>query len=148
MKAKNQYLVDAQNRLMIKLRQKTLSPDGRFNIDKDNRLHYWLNAPAAWRREYGLPGKIRFRGNWRLTADHELELILDKTAGQSAGECLVFKGEIIAVDRDGLAFEVKSRDARGQSHFQILNYPDGGRQTSTIASVLRSKERPPRISWC
>lgn len=117
---RNSYKADNTNRLIIRREHKTLITDGRFSIDKNNRLIYWLNAPEPWRRQYNLPHKISFRGNWQLNPNYDLELILDRTKGQSEGEHLVLKGEIVSTDRDTLVFAVKSLDSRGQTHTQLL----------------------------
>lgn len=120
MKSKNNYKIDNSNRLVVKRNRKTLLTNGKFNVDKDNRLIYWLNEPADWHRQYGLPGRISFIGNWRLNPNYDLELILNKTDRQYEGDILALKGEIISTDRDSLIFEIKSYDKGGQSHIQII----------------------------
>lgn len=117
---RNRYSTDTMNRLIIRRNRKTLITDGRFSIDKNNRLIYWLNAPDPWRRQYSLPPKISFQGNWQLNPNYDLEIILDKARGQSEGDILVLKGELISTDRDTLAFSIKSIDNRGQTHIQLL----------------------------
>lgn len=97
-----------------------LLANGKFDIDKDNRLIYWLNEPASWRKEYSLPGKIIFKGNWQLDKNYDLELVLDKTEKQFQNDILVIKGNIISTDRDILAFETKTYDQNGLLHIQIL----------------------------
>lgn len=113
MKQKNRFRVDDENRLVIKRGRESLIADGRFSIDKNNRLIYWLNEPVSWRRVYGLPGKIRFIGNWKLNPNSDLELILDETSTQNKGDCLVLKGEIISTDRDSLVFQMKGLSLKG-----------------------------------
>ena len=103
---KSRYFVDTSNRLVIKRNRKSLLTDGRFSIDKANRLIYWLNEPLAWRRQYDLPNKINFIGNWKLNPNYDLELNLQETPDQHKGDHLVLKGEIISTDRDTLAFEI------------------------------------------
>lgn len=93
---------------------------GRFSIDKNNQLIYWLNEPLFWRREYSLPGKIIFKGSWQLNNNYDLELVLDKTEKQFQDDILVIKGNIISTDRDILAFETKTYDQNGLLHIQIL----------------------------
>jgi len=91
---------------------------GRFSIDKNNRLIYWLNEPAAWRRLYNLPSKVSFIGNWKLNSNYDLELNLDETKSQYKGERLILKGEIISTDRDTLAFEIITHE-KGLSPTQL-----------------------------
>ena len=94
------YSVDRYNRLTVKSKRKKVNPRGSFAIEKNNALVYWLNEPLAWRREFGLPNKIRFRGTWQLDANHDLELLLDKTDEQPKGERLTLKGDIVSVGAD------------------------------------------------
>jgi hypothetical protein len=117
---KNRYTVDKFNRLVIKQRHKRFLTGGRFSIDKNNQLIYWLNEPISWRREYSLPKKIVFKGRWQLNKNYDLELVLDKTKKQFQDDILVIKGNIISTDRDTLAFETKTYDQNGLLHIRIL----------------------------
>ena len=84
---KYRYSVDNKNKLLIRPpKQKVAIPvRGRFSIDKNNRLIYWLNEPAAWRRLYNLPAQVSFIGNWKLNSNYDLELELDETKSQYKG---------------------------------------------------------------
>lgn len=117
---KKRYAVDNTNRLMIKRPARTLTVHGRFGIDKNNELYYWLNEPRTWQKENSLPSRINFQGTWQLNKNYDLELRLHKTTSQCDGDSLVIKGEIISVDRDTLVFEVKSYDKDGLLHIQLL----------------------------
>ena len=112
---KNRYKINSSNRLIIARERKNLPADGKFAVDKSNRLSYWLNEPSAWKRQYGLPNKINFVGNWQLGKNHDLQINLTKGQGQ-----LVLNGEIIGVDKDTFVFGIKGIDKNGQSHFQLL----------------------------
>lgn len=120
METKNRYIVDGKNHLLVKRNRKVLLTDGRFSIDRNNRLIYWLNEPKKWRKEYNLPAKISFIGNWHLTPNYDLELSLRQTKQQYKADSLVLKGEIISTDRDALVFEITSQDKDGLSHTQVL----------------------------
>jgi hypothetical protein len=119
---KYRYSVNNDNQLLIKLpkTKESLSTRGRFDVDKDNRLTYWLNEPSPWRRKYNLPNKISFLGSWQLNQNYDLELVLEENKAQYADDSLVIKGEIISVDQDALAFEIKGIDQEGLLHIQIL----------------------------
>lgn len=120
LRTKNRYTIDASNRLGIKTKRKMLFPSGSFAINKDNRLLYRLNEPYPWRKLHNLPSRIVFKGEWKLNQDYNLKLALSKTKSQFRNESLIIKGEIISVDKDAFAFEVKSLDAEGLLHIQIL----------------------------
>ena len=102
------YSINSNNQLFIKPpKQKVSIPvRGRFSIDKNNQLIYWLNEPASWRRLYNLPSKVSFIGNWKLNSNYDLELNLGETKSQYKGERLILKGEIISTDSDTLTFEI------------------------------------------
>lgn len=117
---KRRYTIDNYNRLIIRDKQKTLVTNGRFGMDKNNQLIYWLNESKHWHRLYALPPRISFQGNWQLNSNYDLELILNDTENQFKGDSLVLKGKIISIDRDTLAFELKSLDRYGQTHIQLL----------------------------
>lgn len=120
MKGKNRYIIDEKNRLIVKNKGRDLLANGRFSIDRNNQLIYWLNEPAGWRREHNFPTKISFIGNWQLTPNYDLKLNLKQTKEQHKGDSLVLKGEIISTDSDTLAFQIKSQDKQGLSHIQLL----------------------------
>ncbi|MDD5108284.1 MAG: hypothetical protein PHC29_02060 [Candidatus Omnitrophica bacterium] len=106
------YSVSKDNLLVVTgAGQKPLKPKGNFQINQNNQLEYWLNEPQNWRRIYNLPGKITFEGKWRLDSNHDLELILNKTRGQSENSRLTLRGEIISVKENILAFEIITHTA-------------------------------------
>lgn len=119
---KYRYSINNNNQLIIKHanKRRPLIANGEFSIDKYNQLIYWLNEPSLWKRQYNLPHKVSFKGNWNLNPNYDLELILNKTKEQFLGDRLVLKGEIISTDTDALSFEIKSLDRLGLSHIQLL----------------------------
>lgn len=143
---KYKYYLNNKNQLVIKHReQKTAIPvRGSFSVDKNNQLIYWLNEPENWRRQYKLPPKISFIGNWRLNSNYDLELSLDEAKEEYKGGSLVLKGEIISTDRDALAFQIITQDKQGASHIQILKL--NGRwkadEFNRINFLLKKKAAP------
>ncbi|MDD5044251.1 MAG: hypothetical protein PHH69_01280 [Candidatus Omnitrophica bacterium] len=113
MKEKITYTTDKANRLIIRRKGKTLTPDGRFKIDESNRLYFWLNEPLSYTRKYRLPQKISLDGKWRLNDEHNLEIVSDKYAGGN----LLLKINIIAAAPEGFIFGVSQIDKQGQAHF-------------------------------
>lgn len=142
---KNRYTVDKSNQLVIKQRNKKLLPKGRFSLDKNNRLAYWLNEPDHWLREYGLPQKIVFKGSWQLNRNYDLELLLDQTKEQFAQDTLTLKGNIISTDRDALVFEIKTYDQNGLLHIRILKLSVIWLTDETNRLSLLVKKSPPDI---
>lgn len=112
--------INSNNQLLIKpsKTKMTIPVRGRFGIDKDNQLIYWLNEPVSWRRQYDLPSRISFRGNWQLNPNYDLEFNLAETKEQYKADRLVFKGEIISTDRDTLAFEIITHE-KGLSPLEL-----------------------------
>lgn len=114
------YSVDPKtNRLRISNRNATVFADGEFRIDPSNNLEYWLNEPVAWRRQYGLPGKVHFNGTWKLTPQNDLELRLN------SGDRIVLRGRIIDARSEELVFQISADDKRGTQHVRLLKL--GGR---------------------
>ncbi len=118
--AANRFFVNDSNLLVINRGKDRLVADGYFRINPDNSLSYWLNEPQPWRREHSLPRQINFQGRWGLDDNHDLELSLGQSDRSLSGEKLTLKGEVICTDRDILAFELKSRDTRGEKVFRVL----------------------------
>lgn len=118
---KYEYSLDSNGCLIARTPDKRLLRlKGKLGIDKDNRLIYRLNEPAAWRRNYRIPGKIVFKGSWQLSRNRDLELVLSKGKNQREGEILTIKGAIISAQGNSLVFETRARDENGLLHVQIL----------------------------
>jgi len=114
------YSIDKNNQLVLKKGRKAVSLNGSFSIDRKNRLIYWLNEPPTWRREYHLPEKLVFCGNWKLSTNHDLELEIQQARLKAQQEPLVLKAKIISAETDKLIFEIKSTDRGGLLNFRIL----------------------------
>ncbi len=114
------YLIDKNNRLLLKKEGEAVPLNGSFSLDEKNRLIYWLNEPLVWRRKYHLPGKIVFCGNWKLNTNHDLELEIQQARLKARQEPLVLKAKIISAETDKLVFEIKSTDRDGLLNFRIL----------------------------
>jgi len=119
------YSIDPQtNRLAITRRNKILSPEGSFRINSGNYLEYWLNEPSAWLRQNNLPRKITFIGSWKLTAQDDLQLKVDKASylpeSLSGISRLTINGKIISAESNNLVFEVHSRDDKGLQQVRLL----------------------------
>ncbi len=145
---KDKYKVDASNRLVVKRRKKNLTSDGRFIIGKDNALNYWLNEPAGWRRENSLPLKIKFKGKWKMSRDHDLELALQQIKGQQE-DSLLLKGEVISADSDKLVFQIQSSDKSGQNHIHILKLSGAWKadEFNRLAFEVRKKGEPDVLAF-
>jgi hypothetical protein len=119
---KYRYSVNNDNQLITRQpgKRKPLLTEGRFSIDKNNQLLYWLNKPDFWKMRYDLESKITFQGNWKINKNYDLELNLKETKKQYKGNLLILKGKIISIDKDTLVFEIKSYDKQDMLHIQIL----------------------------
>ncbi|MFA5089695.1 MAG: hypothetical protein WC510_01520 [Candidatus Omnitrophota bacterium] len=120
MRSNGFWTVDRANRLIFRRGRKKIAIDGMFQVSAGNNLEYWLNEPAAWRRQNSLPPKIVFRGTWKLNPNYDLELSLNKDEGGASAALLTLKGEIVSVSGDNLVFEFRSTDKKGLSHIRFL----------------------------
>jgi len=118
---KNAYAIDEANRLVLKRPDSDLPLDGRFEIDKENQLNFWLNETEVMRRDYGLEQKLKFKGKWELDANYDFTFTCTQLSDE-VDKKFTFKGEIIAVEKDTLVFEIRTLDKDGQSHLQILKF--------------------------
>ena len=112
------FFTDSDNRLILHRDGKDIPVNGSFEIDDNNRLVYWLNEPAVWRKQYKFPEKIVFTGRWKLNPNYDLELCHSRAGGNP--ETIVLKGEIISCESDKLVFEIKSVNKNGLSQFRLL----------------------------
>jgi len=132
---KIRYEIDPHNRLVYeKTGKKSKVPrfrtvlDGKFEIDKKNRVTYHVKQPQV----YKTPQQLRLRGRWSLDKDRNLVLSLNKWGNQIAGNKLTIKSEIMDADANKLSFAVTTKDSEGKTHIYILRL--GGR--------WQAKERP------
>ena len=116
MKEKIIYRIDNLNRLSIKHKGKNIFPEGRFKIDENNRLCFWLNKQQPFKKEYHFPKKISLDGKWRLNQNHDLEII----SSNNIENPIVLKINIISLRQDAFIFGVNQIDNAGQSHLKIL----------------------------
>ena len=147
---KYKYSLNNKNQLLIRApkHKAPIPARGTFSVDKGNRIIYWLNEPAGWRRKYNLPSKVSFVGNWKLNSNYDLELNLNETKNQYKGDRLVLKGEIISCDRDALVFEIISQDKRGISQVRLLKL-NGSWQAddfNRIIFMIKKKAAPDVIT--
>ncbi len=121
---KAHFTVDQDNQLLIgspALKQ-LLVVNGKFSLDTDNNLIYLLNETVGWRREYGLPNRIKFKGRWSLNENYDLELYLDKTEEQFNGDYLCLKGRVLYAGQESFVFQLNSRDKRRANRLSLLKF--------------------------
>jgi len=118
------FFIDSDNRLIFRKNGSAMPINGSFEIDESNRLVFWLNEPAVWRKQYKFPEKIVFTGRWKLNSDYDLELSHFRENGNPGDtvskETITLKGEIISCESDKLVFEIKSVNKNGVSQFRLL----------------------------
>ena len=87
------YEIDPHNRLIItkngrksKLSRFRQVLTGRFKIDKDNKLVYYIKAPTP--RGTEISHQVKLQGKWSLSENHNLCLTLNKWGKQIQGNKL------------------------------------------------------------
>ena len=118
------FALNQHNQLIIKTQRQVqpLTVYGRFFLERRNQLNYVLNGPSAWRQKFGLPNKIKFKGNWRLNSEYNLELHLSKASQQFKGDVLSLRGKILRLEGEGLVFQIKNRNRRGVNKLSLLKF--------------------------
>lgn len=111
---KIRYEVDPFNRLILTKgsRRGDLTKfrkvvDGRFRIDRNNDLTYHVKAPFS--KKENIPHKVRIKGTWRLTEDHDLSLTLDKEGTRTLRDKIILKGKILDVKKNSLLFAITTK---------------------------------------
>jgi len=119
------YEVDPYNRLIIDKSGKKsgLSRfrqvlDGRFKIDKDNKLTYHIKTPTPKGTE--IPYQVKLDGVWSLDKNHNLCLTLNKWGRETLGDKLTLQGEIIGTLKNSLAFSLTTRTKDNTQSIYIL----------------------------
>ncbi|MDD2702888.1 MAG: hypothetical protein PHC33_02615 [Candidatus Omnitrophica bacterium] len=142
--SETRYSIDGKNRLMILRAGEVLVPDGKFVLEGRNRLSYIVGESASWKREYHVPSRIDLEGNWALDADHNFVLRLAEIKSQGERTGLTLKGDIISVEGNRLALELKSKDRRGNTHIQILQFSGNWQadEQNRFTFALKRKARP------
>lgn len=115
---KIRYEIDPDNRLVMYGydRERGLPKwrrvlDGKFKSGKDNSLIYHVKAQTE---EGGkTPNQIRFAGEWSLTKDHNLKLLMERSEHSPQEGDLVLKGALIGAKGDSLLFALTTRSERG-----------------------------------
>jgi hypothetical protein len=145
------YSIDPNtNRLRIHRRDRLISPEGSFRINSENQLEYWLNAPSSWLIQNNLPGKITFIGTWKLTAQDDLQLSVDKASylpeSLSGASRITINGKIIAAEANKLVFEVHSRNDHGLGNIRLLKLSGSwGSDSANRISFAVTKRTAPDI---
>jgi len=117
------YRIDASNRLLIIRGRNEVIACCDFSINARNILAVRIKEPSAWKRNNAVPSQIRFSGQWNLTKEHDLALVVKKKPAQGRAEdtgSLIIKGEIIAIEDDTLVFGIRTVDHNQRLRFQIL----------------------------
>lgn len=109
---KFRYSVIKDNQLYIQTSSKNPPRlvKGQFRVDKSNSLIYLVNQHSAWQKNFKIPDRIKFKGAWRLNANHDLALDLEETKNVGKSK-LVFKGVILDCRKDYLMFRLKSKQS-------------------------------------
>lgn len=104
------YSVDSGNQLLAKVngRDKPKVIPGKF-IAQANDLIYLADNRQGWQADLGIPNRLRFRGKWWLTKEHNLVMVLDDSA-----DTLNLRGKIAQPQGDVFTFWLRSRKV-GQS---------------------------------
>lgn len=103
------YSIDLDNQLLVKVSgsaKRVVS--GNFKIENNN-LVYLVDNPKGWQADFGIPQRVRFRGKWWLSKEHNLIMVLDDSA-----DTLNLRGKIAQPKGDVFTFWLRSRK-RGES---------------------------------
>jgi len=147
--AKIKYEIDPHNRVVLKETGKKTDLvgfrkvlDGRFKINKNNRLTYHIKSPLP--ADLKIPHQIKLRGNWSLTKKHDLRLTLDKWGRKTFGDQITLKGDVIDVKKNTLLFALTTRGKDGTQSIYGLKLKGSWQADKNNRLTFRiKKERQP-----
>ncbi|MFC1570863.1 hypothetical protein ACFL4E_03670, partial [Candidatus Omnitrophota bacterium] len=139
---KVRYEVDPFNRLVLNKSSKLGDltkfrkvVDGRFRVDRNNDLTYHVKAPFS--KKENIPHKVRLKGTWRITPEHDLSLTLDKEGTRTLRDKIILKGKILDVKKNSLLFAVTTK----RKDNSLLKY------TLNLSGVWKA-DRNNRLTFC
>ena len=122
---KIRYEIDPQNRLIArkaggksglsKFRQVL---DGRFKAADGDTLTYFVKAPVSG--GINAPHKVKLKGRWSLSKNHDLVFTLDKVKSRASADKLTLQGEILDVNKNSLLFAVTTKTEAGAQSIYVL----------------------------
>jgi hypothetical protein len=93
---------------------------GDFKLIKNN-LAFFINKKSSWQRDYDLPERLRFDGNWRFDNNH-LVFKVSKINNINAKPGTQLKAELVSADNRYLLAKIKTVNTRGNekiSYFKL-----------------------------
>jgi len=128
-------------------KNKLLEIKGIFSVDKRNNLIYMVIESSSWRRQYKFPEKIKFKGKWSLTPEHDLLLNLEDKR-QFDKQQLLLKGTIKKHSANQLVFQVKS-DSKGANKFSFLKFQGFWQadKHNRIVFAITKKDSPDTLTF-
>jgi len=119
MPGKMRYELDLKNRLILEKSEdgKALPEfrkvaEGRFKVSPDNELEYMVESGFASKNK--IPSRIRLKGAWELTGEHDIKFNFDKSHAQSGAESITLKGEVVDVRKNSLLFALTTSGGTGR----------------------------------
>lgn len=132
-RAKLGYTIDDINRLLVKKDDKQYPIEGEFKIERNN-LIFEPDRKSPFTKELDLPKRIKFLGNWHLTDNQDLKLVLIENDYQRREDELEIKGRIISSESDAIIFETKCKKTATEDKISLLRL--GGRWQADESNEL------------
>jgi len=118
------YSADGLNRLVVKKGFDVYPAEGEFKVEKNN-LVFEPSRKSTFTKEIDLPRRIKFEGNWHLSQNHDLNLVLTENDYQIAGDELDIRGKILSIEPDYLIFQAHFKKGPAEDRISLLRL--GGR---------------------
>lgn len=132
-KVRLRYAVDDLNRLLVKKGGRQYAIEGEFRVEKNN-LIFEANRKSPLIEELNLPRITKFYGNWHLTENRDLRLVLKESNYQNKADELEIKGRIISCQANEVVFAVKSKKTLREDKISLLHL--GGRWQANESNEL------------
>lgn len=136
MQNKSHYSIDKLNRLLVKLDSQSYPIEGEFKIERNN-LVFQPSRKSLLAKDLDLPKKIKFAGNWQLSPNHDLKLVLTDTDYQYRGDELEIKGKIFSIEPSSFIFQARFKKTPQEDRIVFLRL--GGRWQADEFNQLNFK---------
>lgn len=120
---KKNYFIDDSNKFILKSNGKHIILEGDYDIDRNNNLIFSHPESAL----DNTTSKIKLSGNWQLTDNYDMKLILDadnstNTPADNSPEEIILKGEIVNTNSTEINFAVNYKLKDGRTRTKILKF--------------------------
>lgn len=110
------FSTDSNNQLIVEapFLDKPRVIKGKFLVENKD-LVYLADDSCGWQADFGIPQRLRFRGKWWLSKEHNLIMLLDDSS-----DTLTLRGRICEPEGNIFTFWLRSREFKDTSEVAFI----------------------------